>query len=388
MRMIDAAHFWSSRTLEKYYYMHQRYRGFTSAFGIPEQLHHNIKHPPCGPIIPLLWSMEHYTLQPSRRDKSAFVSFNTSRGLRSALSSWLTWTTSLDHPEHAYRDSDKRTHSGPNVVPTDGLAASLTISGMAKRLGTASRPSVALLQHHVLWNQAFRSARYHETDPNDLLGRYNWAAANVVECLAWLGWLRSDEVFSTEWDDVSVTHPDNHAEHNFPPGAGAAFLRLLDSTKSDQTKQADLVLAYSSSAGLKLGFWLEQLKTITDALGWSDGPLFRHADGTPWDSHYFRHTHLYPLLTLQRLAGDAYLKPYDGSPGNTFAEKFYSMHSYRSGGRSNVNKKRLGCVRKATPPEVSEHGRWRRKHMGGETMEVHYTQWSYEDRLYITLLCM
>ena len=40
------------------------------------------------------------------------------------------------------------------------------------------------------------------------------------------------------------------------------------------------------------------------------------------------------------------------------------------------------------PAEVSEHARWRRKHMGSELMDVHYTQWSYEDRLYITLLCM
>ena len=148
------------------------------------------------------------------------------------------------------------------------------------------------------------------------------------------------------------------------------------------------MLAYASSAGIQLGFWLQELRRLSSKLGWTSGPLFRHPDGTAWDSHYFRHNQLYPLLTLQRLGGDKFLKAFDGSPRNTIAAKFYSMHSYRNGGRSNVAKRRPGCVRAATPVEVTDHGRWRTRHSGREPLPLHYLQRTLEDRLYITLLCM
>ena len=119
--------------------------------------------------------------------------------------------------------------------------------------------------------------------------------------------------------------------------------------------------------GFSLGIWLEELRDHLRPAGVDTGLLFRHTDGTRWDSHYFRHNHLYPLLTLQRLAGDSFLKAFDGSPGNTIPDKFYSMHSYRNGGRSSVSKRRPGCVRAATPVEVTEHGRWRQRHSGTRT---------------------
>jgi hypothetical protein len=34
------------------------------------------------------------------------------------------------------------------------------------------------------------------------------------------------------------------------------------------------------------------------------------------------------------------------------------------------------------------HGRWRSRNLGGDTMLVHYDEPTLEDLLYVTLLCM
>jgi hypothetical protein len=118
-------------------------------------------------------------------------------------------------------------------------------------------------------------------------------------------------------------------------------------------------------------------------------PVFQGTTGKTWDSHYFRHTHLYHLLEQQRLEGDAYLHPYDGSTAtHTIALLFYSMGTYRRGGTSFVKRHRTNCVRKATPDEVTNHGRWRSRNRGSEPMPTHYDEPILEDLLYITLLCM
>ena len=96
------------------------------------------------------------------------------------------------------------------------------------------------------------------------------------------------------------------------------------------------------------------------------------------------------MLDQQRLEGDAYLAPFNGStPELCLAHLFYSMHSYRSGGQSDVSIKRIGSLRKATPEEVDEHGRWRQQNVpGAERMALHYTQRPVLDRVAITLFCM
>jgi hypothetical protein len=127
-----------------------------------------------------------------------------------------------------------------------------------------------------------------------------------------------------------------------------------------------------------------------DALNWSEPNdyVFRHPNGGPWDSAFFRQTHLYPLLRLQKLAGDHALLPFNDEPGNTIEDKYYSFHTYRRGGRSHVSRLRKGCRRAARPAEVVEHGRWRQRRGSIGDMPTHYREWSIEDRIYITLLCM
>ena len=178
---------------------------------------------------------------------------------------------------------------------------------------------------------------------------------------------------------------------------GAVNLRLLEQTKTNQSSVADAAVAFCSGSGLHLGRWLlrvrqgathpEKPQDYTTNWEHNDRPLFQHPDGSPWASAYYRQNYFLPLLQAQRIEGDPSLQPYDGTPYKTLAEAFYSMHSYRSGGRSHVSQRREGCRRVATLTEINEHGRWRHRR-SSETMSEQYRQWDLAERLAITLLCM
>jgi hypothetical protein len=123
-------------------------------------------------------------------------------------------------------------------------------------------------------------------------------------------------------------------------------------------------------------------------LGWIGGALFRHSNGQRCTSSYFKSTHVYPLLHIQRNRGDPSLAPYDGAPGNSIEAKFYSFGMFRRGGRSQVTMRRAGCVWAAFKAEIAEHGRWRTENRGYEAMSEHYNESTLEDRIYITILCV
>jgi hypothetical protein len=123
-------------------------------------------------------------------------------------------------------------------------------------------------------------------------------------------------------------------------------------------------------------------------LGWIGGPLFRHSNGQRWTSSYFKSTHVYPLLHIQRNHGDPSLAPYDGAPGNIIEARFNSFGMYIIGGRSQVTTRMAGCVRAASKSETGEHVQWRTQNRGYEAMSEHYNERTLEDRIYITLLCM
>jgi hypothetical protein len=125
-----------------------------------------------------------------------------------------------------------------------------------------------------------------------------------------------------------------------------------------------------------------------EKLGWIGGPIFHHSIGQRWTNSYFKSTHVYPLLHIQRNCGDPSLAPYDGSPSNSIGARLYSFGMYRRGGRSQVTMRRAGCVRAASKAEIAEHGRWRTQNRGYEVMSEHYNESTLEDRIYITLLCV
>lgn len=204
------------------------------------------------------------------------------------------------------------------------------------------------------------------------------------------------ETFGLKWCDLTVIYPWDAAVAALPTNVGAILLRLLEQTKSSQSSVADVVISFCTGSGLSLGKWILRLRACCTPDGRVDTTslwvtderfLFEHASGAPWDSAFYRSTFLIPFLQMQRIEGDAYLQPYDGSPGWTLLEAFYSMHVHRAGGRSHVSQKRPGCFRKATNEEVNEHGRWRLKR-SGESMAEQYRQWGLPERVAITLLCM
>jgi hypothetical protein len=81
------------------------------------------------------------------------------------------------------------------------------------------------------------------------------------------------------------------------------------------------------------------------------------------------------------------LQKFDGSPGNSIPERFWSFHCYRRGARTHVSRSRSTNVRGATKAETMEHARWRVSR-GSMDMPTAYLEWSFEDRILLTLLCM
>jgi len=387
MRNIDAARYWSKGTLTGTKRQIKRLHDFASTHTIPGLCQDpDISHPPVSPVIPIMWAVSEYTLQTSRRTREK-ITYNTARALQSSASAYFAWSSLLAHPEAVFWDGDGRVRGSQQLSPTDSLLATFTNRGMRRRLGTQSKPSIALQHRHIVFNQQFRANQYHGCKDGTWM-KYEFAAANLAELFAWGGWLRAMECLSLLEEDIDVCLPEDHGRFGLPEGVGAMLLKLLQETKSSQDKQVDVVLATTFASGLSPLFWFQEVIKQRRLLNIRSGHLFMHQDGTPWTSRYFKMTHLYPSLRIQQLNGDPAFRFFDETPGNTLEDKLYSFHTYRRGGRSHVSKKRPGCVRAATATETTEHGRWRVRFSGGEDMPTHYREATIEDRVYITLMCM
>ena len=375
MRMIDTASSLAPPSRYSNSLSLRHVSDFRKMHGIPSSTSRPLLRPPTSSATSVMWAMEQRVLQPSTK-RNQTITFNAARQLRSGTSTWDRWENAMRFPE-----------STTVEVPTDSVLTSYCIKGMKRRLGTKSTPSMALRQHHVLFNQERRGERYHHPTIT-LLHRYEQAGANVAELFAWLGWLRGGEIFLTDWSDVEYAPPSpDGGRYGLPPRAGAILLSLTPETKCNANVTADVVMAWATSGGFRLGYWLTQLADIALALGWHTGPIFRTAKGRRWTSRHFRTEHCWPLLEEQRGLGDAMLQMCDDTPGNTIPDKFWSMHMYRRGANSHVKRHRPGCVRAATTDEINEHGRWRARNTGSEGVATHYTDLPVEDRLYITLFC-
>lgn len=389
MRMIDMAHSWASSTLKKTHQMLTHLRTYHRTYGLSDNwLCVNPERPASGPSVKLCWSLEEYTTRPSTRKNQAFVGFPGARGLRSAAYAAYSWQCVFQTDQRIHRSTVDRTVEGDFLGggPASHILTQLTIAGMKRRLGTESSPSMPIHHKHVLWNVAYRRALIADptTPPYTRLAL---VLATVAELFLWLSWVRGCELFGLRWSDVELILPGDAARRGLPPNTGALLLRLLDSTKSDPTKQADVVIAYATAGGHEPGRWFRTLRSLVRPTDLSE-LIFRHPTGGVWDSRSFRLAHVYPLLQLQRLGGDPYLSAFTGTPGNTICDKLWSLHMYRRGGNTQTRRHRPPCIRKATREERDEHGRWRRRHTGSEPMQLHYDAPPLEDRVYITLLCM
>jgi hypothetical protein len=227
-----------------------------------------------------------------------------------------------------YWDMENNVIGASHLSPTYSVIATLGNKGTRRRLITESRPPVALRYSHVAFNQEFRGRQYDGCG-DDWLSKYEYTAATFAVTGAWGGWLRAAETFSLDDEDVEIITPTNGALHNLPFRVGAVLLTLGPETKGQSSKGVDVPLADTFTSGISPHYWYLKLMECKEKSGWIGGPLFRHSSGQRWTSSYFKSTHVYPLLHIQRNRGDPSLAPCDGAPGNSIEAKFYYFGMYR-----------------------------------------------------------
>jgi hypothetical protein len=380
---------WSHGTYKRYQGYLRYIRKFEANHGVTILEPPTITAPPLDPSIPIMWCQEAYALRPGRNKTATKdpVAWGTVRGLRSAANQYYSWLYQSTDPKTSVLDDQQRVLRTTGQVPNATLGHSLLTQGMCARRGDAPVPSVELHVQQIAWMDTYLDQLFgvsHTPEPKRL-----YARAGLALTGAWLSWLRSGELFGMDWDGNTVIEPEDGPQHGLPSGVGAILWKLLEQTKSNRTSRADVPMAYTTGSGFSLGKWMHRLREALGVGTFPDTatPIFCHENGTRWTSQYFRSTFLIPMLDMQRRLGDPYLQAYDGSPGNSLADKFYSIHSIRSGGRTHVSRKRPGCSRKAAPEEINDHGRWREK-LSGMTMSRRYLRSPLLDRLALTLFCM
>jgi hypothetical protein len=389
VRTLDMLHKWAPGTHRTYHSKIRVFRAFERDLGVPVLPLTPLLRPPNGPSIPLMWAQERYSLYPARWTRNAAtvtssVAWGSIRAMRSAASQFFALDLLTAHPEHLVELNDKPIFVN-GCSPTDELSFTHFTAGMKRRIGEHSKPATPLLESHVRWIEDLVENQFRAA--TNARQRRKACRIAITNLIGWLAWLRASETFSLQWKDIENVPPALGPRLGLPEGVGVVLLRLLAQTKSAQSRTADVVVAYTTASGLSLGKWLTRLQAELGS-DWSpDSYLLCHENGRAWTSHHYRHTYMLPFLETQRQLGDPFLAKFDGSPGNSIADKFWSFHAYRRGARTHVSRKRATNRRKATDMEVNEHGRWRRAR-GSMRMATAYLEWSFEDRVMLTVLCM
>jgi hypothetical protein len=386
MRMIDSLNWWQLKTL-KQYGPHFRYlEGFGKFYGVGTLVASPLTRPPVTPAIPIIWSLLNYSLRVNKEGDR--IKNNTVRAIKSAASVFYAIDLQNAFPRQVLRDSQRRGQVMTRVSPTDEMGTTFCSKGMARRMGTETKPSWAVSHVHVAYIDKQLDAAYKATTNEEDL--HELACAGSVNLMAYLGWLRSGELFGADRIDFTLTQPDNVPTRGIPLGVGAVELNLAAETKSDPCQTADVIMAWETLSGLSVGKWLERLFLFPPQDGCS---LFSTQTQPSWDSKYFREQCAWPLLEEMRRGGEPSLKCFSTRVGGRIRDKLYSLHSWRRAGRSRVsrpprhNEPNPPGTREASGYEVYEHGRWRRQG-ASEDMPAHYNQWALPDRLAVTLLCM
>jgi hypothetical protein len=395
MRILDMTHSWSLGTHTKYQGKLSAITQFEQDFGLDQRILRPtpLLRPPAGADIGLMWMMESYSLRTTKlkdTDELQLLSNATVRQLRSATSQYLAWDLMVSKPDCAYFDQQRRLLCQP-CRPTDGIGCSLFASGISARIGENVNPSVALLDRHIRSLEADLEEQY--LSAKTPLARRKAALGGLATLLLWLGWLRSSETFNLRWKDFNVVEPEDGPTVDLPRGCGVVGLTLGPETKSSRTKSVDLAIAYQTLSGYFCGKWFHRARRscgIGADYKECASRVFSHPSGTPWTSFYYRHEFLYPSLKRQQAAGDSMLAAFDGTPGNTIEAKFWSLHCFRRGARSQVSRGgKFGRhrFRKALKSQVYEHGRWRRRR-SSEEIDIIYIAWTLLEKIQITLYCM
>jgi hypothetical protein len=146
------SNYWSQGSIKTYASKFSAIARFERTFGITVFAAPSLTKPPTGQSIVLMWAQEFHSLQrrPSNKDphSDTHVSFATIRQIRSAAAQHLTWQHIITNPDTAFLDQRRKMIMAP-VRPTDSVSNTIFATGLAARLGTESKPSVALLARHV-----------------------------------------------------------------------------------------------------------------------------------------------------------------------------------------------------------------------------------------------
>lgn len=360
---------------------------FETIFGVQVFPPIVLARPPTGQSIPLMWAQEFHSIQRSSRSQDpnsdTHLSFGTIRQIRSAAAQQLTWQHIVTNPDHAFLDQRRKLIMAP-VRATDSVSNTAFAAGLAARLGTDTKPSIALLARHVRCLDTSLDQQYTQAATPELQRLY--ARAGLANLQFFLGWFRPSELFDSRWNRYEVTDPCNGPLHDLPVGIGVVRLIMGPETKSERTFSPDVIMAYTTVSGFQLGRWFHRLRNAVDPRSPYQQDfrhVFTHENGSLWTSQYFRNVFLYPSLLAQAEAGDAYLRPFR----SCIPEKFWSLNCYRRGARSHVSHSRTRGYAIATNAQIYEHGRWRLKR-SSEDIDKIYQQWPLSERLKITLYSM
>jgi hypothetical protein len=387
MRMIDCRSGWKSTTLQKYGGRLRYLQAFGNQYGVPVLEPTVLQQPPVTPAIGLQWSQLAYSLR--TKGSGARIKVSTVRQLRSAASMFYLVDTQTAYPRRAMRDGQRRMHIADYVSPTDESTNVFTFKGLERRLGHNPQASWALSYVHIKYLDTHLEEAYQHAMTHD--DRHDLVVAGSSNLFFYLGWLRGGELYKGQDTDLTLTPPAEAASQGLPPGIGAVAFDLLPETKTDPCRTADVVIAWETLSGFRLGRWLTRLLAFAPQV---PGMLFSTAHHPIWTSRIFREHYAWPLLELQRSEGEPTLRCFSDVVGNRIRDKLYSMHSWRRAGDSRAgrfprhNEPNPPGTRRATPEEIYEHGRWElKRRKAAESMPSHYRQWLIADRVALTLFC-
>jgi hypothetical protein len=386
------AHSWAKGTHKLYQGKIRFLRRFEETFGVPVLSSRPLLLPPISDEIPLGWAQLSYSLQLGRRKDTEgqrmTLSYGTIRQLRSAASQYMAWDMMFRHPRSVYLDHSRHLIQQP-CRATDSLGATMFPAGMKARIGDESRPSVALLDRQVRYLDNDLALCYATAKTDE--ARHEISLAGLANTSLWLGWLHSSENFNLPWEYVNLVEPKDGPTVDLPRGVGVVQYFMRPKTKSNRSQVADVVIAGKTMLGYRLSRWVHHARDSSGhGADWmTDSSLvFCHQDGSPWTSEYFRYRYLYPSLEAQRET-DPLLRAFNGTPGNSIPEMFWSLYCYRRGARSHVSRgsRSVARYRHATEAQVYDHGRWRRQR-GSERVDIMYREWLVRDRIKLTLYLM
>jgi hypothetical protein len=211
MRLIDTVCWRQKSTMSKYGPYLNFLARFRTRYQVPLLQPARLHRPPTSEAIPLIWAQLLYSL---REDKGHRIKYGSILALRSASSLFYT----LDQ-QAAFagkiRRSNKRHEICEYVAPNQDVLSTFATKGMARRIGTETKPSWALSHNHIAYLD--RRLRQQYEVATTLEARHELACAGLANLTAYLGWLQSAELFEAEPDSLGVISPAHGPLYGLPP---------------------------------------------------------------------------------------------------------------------------------------------------------------------------